>query len=289
MTPQRSGSPDFEPLGHPIARRFASPYFSPTRPASRTCATTTIPRATSRKLSTAHYGRSFTTTAGSTRLVDYPYDALYRLTATTGREHARQSAFRLAPPDNDFRDYPFRRRIGVRRSAGLGTLYGNLLLRRRGKYPPRRAWLPRSNWTRSYAYEEASLRAAAQYSNRLSRTQTRIRQRHRRETYLYDAHGNIVQMAHLPLMRWDFLDHLAASSRQVVNCGTPETTYYVYDSSGARVRKVTESANGRRKSERLYVGGFELYSEFAADGDVVLERERCTSRTALNALRSWRR
>ena len=33
-------------------------------------------------------------------------------------------------------------------------------------------------------------------------------------------------------MRWNYLDQLAATARQVVNSGTPETTYYVYDAGG---------------------------------------------------------
>jgi RHS repeat-associated protein len=65
----------------------------------------------------------------------------------------------------------------------------------------------------------------------------------------------------------------------VVNSGSPETTYYVYDASGQRVRKVTErqAAEGEaptRKDERLYLGGFEIYREYAGDGTTVtLERE----------------
>src|SRR4029453_3447786 len=61
--------------------------------------------------------------------------------------------------------------------------------------------------------------------------------------------------------------------------GAPETTYYVYDATGARVRKVTERqaaagvAAGRMK-ERVYVGGFEIYREYDASGETVtLERE----------------
>ncbi|MGH2416371.1 MAG: RHS repeat-associated core domain-containing protein, partial [Microcystaceae cyanobacterium] len=54
----------------------------------------------------------------------------------------------------------------------------------------------------------------------------------------------------------------------------PETTFYVYDAGGERVRKVTERQNGMRKNERIYLGGFEIYREFKSDGkDVKLERE----------------
>ena len=61
--------------------------------------------------------------------------------------------------------------------------------------------------------------------------------------------------------------------------GTPETTYYVYDAAGQRVRKVTERRVGRgrrrvTKDERIYLGGFEIYREYAGDGTAVtLERE----------------
>ena len=97
--------------------------------------------------------------------------------------------------------------------------------------------------------------------------------------YEYDAHGNMTAMPHLPLMQWDFKNRLQATSRQVVNEGTQETTYYTYDASGQRVRKVTErqAANGQtpmRMKERFYLGGFEIYREYGGDGvTVALERE----------------
>ena len=40
-------------------------------------------------------------------------------------------------------------------------------------------------------------------------------------------------MPHLTLMQWDFKDQLRATSRQAVNNGTPETTFYVYDASAS--------------------------------------------------------
>ena len=87
-------------------------------------------------------------------------------------------------------------------------------------------------------------------------------------------------MPHLPLMQWDYRDQLQATAQQVVNNGgTPETTWYVYDAGGQRVRKVTErqAAAGQtptRMDERIYLGGFEIYREYENDGDTVtLERE----------------
>jgi RHS repeat-associated protein len=89
----------------------------------------------------------------------------------------------------------------------------------------------------------------------------------------------MTRMPHLPVMQWTFLDQLQASSKQVVSDGMPETTYYVYDAAGQRVRKVTErkaaaDSTPTRKDERLYLGGFEIYREYAGDSaEITLERE----------------
>src|SRR5439155_977824 len=127
-------------------------------------------------------------------------------------------------------------------------------------------------------YSEASLLEPGKTSNRLTSTRTGggiV------EPYTHDVHGNMTAMPHLPLMRWDERDQLQASAQQVVvkKDGTPETTYYVYDGGGQRVRKVTErQATGKqtptRKAERIYLGGFEIYREYGGDGNAVtLERQ----------------
>jgi hypothetical protein len=121
------------------------------------------------------------------------------------------------------------------------------------------------NWTRTYTNNESSLIGPAKKKgNRLSRTALQTNGGSPAEQYSYDAHGNITQMPHLPLMQWDFRDQLSATSRQVVNDApppdkVPETTYYVYDAGGHRVRKITEWQNGTLKNERFYLGGFEIY------------------------------
>jgi RHS repeat-associated protein len=90
----------------------------------------------------------------------------------------------------------------------------------------------------------------------------------------------MLEMPHLSMMRWDPWDQLQATAQQAVSQGgTPEITYYVYDSSGHRIRKVTERYAGpgktpTRKAERIYLDGFELYREYEGDGSTVkLERE----------------
>ena len=92
----------------------------------------------------------------------------------------------------------------------------------------------------------------------------------------------MTRMPHLPLMQWDYRDQLQATAQQVVKRdGTPETTYYVYDAGGQRVRKVTErqAAAGQtptRKAERIYLGGFEIYREYNGSAGTTLALERET-------------
>ena len=201
---------------------------------------------------------------------DYDYDALYRLVAATGREHIGQQA----SPQVDHDDSPRMNRPLPNRKRGDAQLCRALRLRRSRQHhaddPPGRR---NGSWTRRYAYEATSNRLRATSLPGDAETEFS-------GGYSYDAHGNMTEMPHLPLMLWDFRDQLQASSRQVAAADTPETTWYVYDGSGQRVRKITERAAAagnepRRKNERIYLGDFEnLSREYVGDSAiVVLERE----------------
>jgi RHS repeat-associated protein len=120
------------------------------------------------------------------------------------------------------------------------------------------------NWTRDYLYDAEEPR-----SNRL--TGTRVGEL--RETYAYDNDGNMVRTPHLVELGWNFKDLLQFTRRQVVKLGAGETTHYVYDSSGQRVRKVTEGAGGEKRNETIYLGGFELFQRYGEDKKARLERE----------------
>jgi len=204
---------------------------------------------------------------------EYTYDAIYRLIEATGREHIGQSNL---PVPGSWDDAP---------RVHLPHPHDGQAMRRyleRYEYDAVGNFLKmihqaaNGSWTREYAYEEPSLLEFAKTSNRLSRTSIGATT----EPYSHDAHGNMTSMPHLPLMRWDFKDQLQATSQQVVNNGgTPEITYYVYDASGQRARKVTErqapaGQTPTRMKERIYLGGFEIYREYAGDGQTVtLARE----------------
>ncbi|MCP9470217.1 MAG: FG-GAP-like repeat-containing protein [Nitrospira sp.] len=203
----------------------------------------------------------------------YTYDAIYRLIEATGREHIGQSSL---PVPASWDDAP-RVRLAHQHDGQAMRRYTE-----RYEYDAVGNFLrlvhqaTNGSWTREYAYEEPSLLEPGKASNRLSRTSIGATV----EPYSHDAHGNMTRMPHLPLMRWDFEDQLQATSQQVVtNGGAPETTYYVYDAAGQRVRKVTErqAPSGQtptRLKERIYLGGFEVYREYAGDGQtIMLERE----------------
>jgi RHS repeat-associated protein len=208
----------------------------------------------------------------------YAYDALYRLISASGREHLGQNGNVLRPAQQISNDDSFR-------AALLNPGDGNAM----GNYTELYAYDAANNiqsiihqvasggWTRRYSYTEASVIDPAETSNRLSATSQPADNPAGpfSDRYAYDVHGSMVAMPHLPSMTWNESDRLQSTARQVVNAGTPETSYYIYDASGDRARKVTNwQASTAKKSERIYLGPFEIYREFAADGaTITLERE----------------
>jgi RHS repeat-associated protein len=203
---------------------------------------------------------------------DYTYDPLYRLLAATGREHAAQSSFSFAPAGGDYRDFPF---VGAAQLHDLRALRGYTELY---EYDPvgnptrLRHKAQDGNFERNYAYDSPSLLDPCVNNNRLSHTWVQDGPLTLTERYRHDAHGNMTQMPHLPRMAWDFLDRLHETQRQVVNHGTLEATYYVYDASGQRARKITLRHDGGRMRERYYIGGFEIFRAYRA-GRVEQQRE----------------
>ncbi|WP_433734609.1 toxin TcdB middle/N-terminal domain-containing protein [Nocardia sp. CA-129566] len=219
-----------------------------------------------------------TVRAGATS--DYVYDARYRLIAASGREHGGQTDFALTPGDINRRDYPF---VGARiHPNDLQGLRDYIELYRHDAVGNIMALVHHSGsnidqpgqtlWQRRYQY--------ALDSNRLLATSLPgdpddlpeyVASGSYRARYDYNPHGDMTAMTHLALMRWDHRDQLSASAQQVVHDGAPETTYYTYDVTGQRARKVTETRTGAVKNERIYLGGFEIYREYTA-GDMIRER-----------------
>ncbi len=204
---------------------------------------------------------------------EYTYDSLYRLIAATGREHLGQHPDGTRAPIPIGHDDSLRmNRPHPGNDQAMGRYIqryvydevGNILeMIHHGTDPDH------PGWRRCYQYALDSNRLLStgyQSDPLVSCEIPYAADSVYRQVYNYDLHGNMTQMPHLSSMQWDFKDQLQASSKQAIDRGTPETTYYVYDASGQRVRKVTERQNGTRWKERIYLGGFELYREYNGDG-----------------------
>jgi RHS repeat-associated protein len=225
---------------------------------------------------------------------DYVYDAIYRLIQASGREHLGQNG---APVPHSYNDA---QRVGLL-SANAGKFAPNDgkamgCYRETYQYDEVGNFITMSHtrtdgsggWTRSYTYNEDSQLEIGKESNRLTSTNfgDGTYEIYSRMRDGYDPHGNILHMPQLQVMQWDFKDRLLMTQRQKVNDADNdgkvhqgEKTYYVYDSGGQRVRKVTErqAAAGvapTRMKERIYVTNYEIYREYKNDGRTVsLERE----------------
>ena len=210
----------------------------------------------------------------------FTYDPLYRLLEATGREHLGQTAGIPDPPTApDFRNGFHTRLDHPGDGAAMGTYLeqfvydavGNILTLQHTRTNPNQP-----GWSRGYTYATPSVLEPAKMGNQLTSSALGGGPA---EPNVHDAHGNIVGMSHLSLMQRDYRDQLQASARQAVTSGTPETTWYTYDATGQRARKVTVAAAAAgqtpvRLRERIYFGGFEIYREFQNDGvGVQLERE----------------
>jgi RHS repeat-associated protein len=219
---------------------------------------------------------------------DYVYDALYRLIQATGREHLGQTGGVPNPPSSPDAFNAFHTRLDHRGNGdAMGTYIersvydavGNFLqMQHHGADPAH------PGWTRAYDYLEASLiedgsgGTLLKTSNRLSRTELNPNGANPPlvEPYQHDTHGNMVRMPHLgaglpgPNMHWDYKDQL----RQI-DKGGGGSAYYVYDTSGQRVRKVWEKSPGLTE-ERIYLGGFEIFRKHGGPigaNTATLERE----------------
>jgi RHS repeat-associated protein len=210
----------------------------------------------------------------------YTYDALYRLIEASGREHLGQAG---APPSpHSFADAP---RAGLGWAANDGKAMGrytetyvydaagNMLeMRHRGTDPAHPGWKRRFVYEEPGLIEDGSNGSGSGTNNRLSRVVTGD-DASAADSFIYDAHGNLLRLPHLggthpdANMHWDAQDRLRR-----IDLGGGGTVYYAYDAGGRRIRKVWVKSPGRME-ERIDFGGFELYRRRNGAGETTLERE----------------
>jgi len=167
----------------------------------------------------------------------YHYDALYRLIKATGRQLAYTGS---EPPNAQWL---------VDKGIGFRTANAN---------DPKQL----ENFTERYSYDLANNMLALQHraSHNWTYRFSMAPNCNRLAAKTYDANGNMLQMDHLKNLSWDYRNNLASADMVVRKDGSSDSEYYVYSSSGTRVRKVTErlAANGSIEiTDTIYLGSFE--------------------------------
>ncbi|KAN0108657.1 hypothetical protein V8E51_008399 [Hyaloscypha variabilis] len=198
---------------------------------------------------------------------DYTYDPIYRLINTSGREHLGQGNQPNVPSSSDQGNIGLPQPGDGNAMARYTESYTYDVNDNMTKLAHAGSDATQPGWTRSLNYDTGSNRLLSSSIGSSS------------ETYAYDVHGNMTALPSLSVISWNFLDQLQSTAQQIVNSGTPEITYYVYDITGQRLRKVTERSAAlnqtpTRLKERLYVGSSEFYRKYGGDGTTMnLERE----------------
>jgi RHS repeat-associated protein len=190
----------------------------------------------------------------------FVYDALYRLTSATGREHATLTM----PTAEGFAPIAHPQDTQAQRNYTQRYTYdpaGNIL---RMKHESGMSVV----WQRGYDYHPGGnqLRATSAALDDIDDPPNYS------VPYTHDAHGNMTAMPNIPGgLTWDGDDRLQSSDS--IGGGK---TYYVYDGAGQRVRKVHVDQSGTTSQQRLYFGSWETYREHKninTTGDLDLERE----------------
>ncbi|MCS3795320.1 SpvB/TcaC N-terminal domain-containing protein [Niastella sp. OAS944] len=188
-----------------------------------------------------------------TGISEYSYDAIYRLIEANGRENNVAVTFNN---QDNWNDNYFMQDFNAGDPVAMRNYMQKYQYDEVGNIVKMEHTSIGNNWIRNYNYNLNN--------NRLLSTQVGT------NTYNYDyhpQHGFTTAMPHLEELGWNFKEELVRTISQKRNDGgTPEITYYQYDGSGRRIRKITENqaapgVSPSKKEERIYIAGYELYKK----------------------------
>jgi RHS repeat-associated protein len=179
----------------------------------------------------------------------YVNDAIGRLVAATGREHA---SIGVQPDHDEPGPAPLPHPNDTQAVRAYTQRYsydqvGNILaiVHQSGA----------GSFTRNYSYGAESNRLLG---HSLAGTVGTV-------SFTHDTHGNMTSMPHLSGLTWNHQDHLSS-----VDLGGGGTAYYTYDAVGQRLRKVLQRQGGLVE-ERIYLGGYEVHRR-RLNGTLTFER-----------------
>ncbi|RKL38866.1 hypothetical protein BFJ72_g6996 [Fusarium proliferatum] len=193
----------------------------------------------------------------------YTYDTIGRLSSAQGREDMNSSArgkSSLGVPSNGTRICRYLEEYTYDEAD-------NIMQVKHHAGPKGQVWM------RRYAYEEESLVRKGEFGNRLSYTS----KSGQTEKWAYGDGvdtgfaGSLIAGGGMYSMSWDPFNRLKSCSGQIKKDGVPETTWYVYNSEGQRVRKVTERASSgsdaqKKLKETLFFSNIHIYKCKTGDG-----------------------
>ena len=188
----------------------------------------------------------------------YSYDALYRLAEATGREN--NAALNFGTCDN-WNDKPFMHSLNPGDPMAVRNYTQSYQYDAVGNILEMKHMAAGGNWTRGYEYEAANNRLSATRIGDNGSTANYTKYQHQAN------HGYMEELPHLEKIGWNFKEEVVLITRQhCTDDNIPVITYYQYDGSGQRIRKITENqaaAGGvpTKKEERLYIAGYELYKK----------------------------
>ncbi|KAL9043692.1 MAG: hypothetical protein Q9214_003128, partial [Letrouitia sp. 1 TL-2023] len=197
---------------------------------------------------------------------NYTYDAIYRLVEETGREHIGQDGDTLGGKfgaENSRRESPENKNAvaNYQMSYKYDSCNNMLSMTHISDDPGR------SSHTKRFCYDEVSQLQPDQLSDKLSTVILGDKTQKFSYEGLSGIQGCTTQMPKVRSLEWDFADRLKATSNHATS--TEEKTWYTYDASGTRVRKVTERNEflSKRIKETIYIGTFELHRRYRGDGN----------------------
>lgn len=180
---------------------------------------------------------------------DYTYNALYQLIQATGREHPG-----LSSQDEQRGGFPGNWIIPIQpvnNGQALENYLEQFTYDTAGNLS-RLQHLGATAWTRMLTVSDSSNRAV---DSALTGQASGV-------DAFFDGNGNQRSMVGLPAIAWNYRDNLASATLIEHQNAPSDAEYYVYDSIGKRVRKVTERyGNGgasARVEETIYLGTLEI-------------------------------
>ena len=194
---------------------------------------------------------------------DYTYDALYQLKQAAGREHAGQNFLNESATNSDLRNFPFQNSANSNDTQALRLYTQKYSYDAVGNMTQLQHIAGAGSYTRTCRYNNNDVdRQALGIPADKTRNNQLLSSTAGDHTtrYDYDAHGNMLNLAQLQSMTWNFKEEL-----QQVDLGGGGKAYYVYDSNGQRIRKVIERLDGSIE-ERIYFGQFEIYRRTDSGG-----------------------